>query len=116
GVLCRVMVEGGRPLMFIGLPLVADTSEFEFLRDNLREVFGQVAQAQGWSRADAAQPLSAGRPPRIDAEDPRTKVRGSSSSDRRQPRNTVDERRSYHRASCSPALSTWSRISARAVS
>ncbi|WP_396657726.1 aminotransferase class III-fold pyridoxal phosphate-dependent enzyme [Microbacterium sp.] len=60
GVLCRVMVEGGRPLMFIGLPLVADTSEFEFLRDNLRDVFGQVAEAQGWSRADVAQPVSAG--------------------------------------------------------
>lgn len=49
GVLCRVMVEGGRPLMFSGLPLVADTPEFEMLRDALREVFTLVSEENGWS-------------------------------------------------------------------
>lgn len=49
GVLCRVMIEGGRPLMYIGLPLVADTAEFEVLRSALREVFGMLADEQGWT-------------------------------------------------------------------
>lgn len=43
GLLCRVMVEGGRPLMFIGPPLVAGPEEFEFLRSTLAEVFSLVA-------------------------------------------------------------------------
>lgn len=56
GVLCRVMIEGGRPLMYIGLPLVADTAEFEVLRTALREVFGTLADEQGWT--SAAQELA----------------------------------------------------------
>ncbi|WP_344067800.1 aminotransferase class III-fold pyridoxal phosphate-dependent enzyme [Microbacterium sediminicola] len=52
GVLCRVMIEGGRPLMYIGLPLVADTSEFEVLAAALRGVFTDLAHTYGWFRAD----------------------------------------------------------------
>lgn len=62
GVLCRVMIEGGRPLMYIGLPLVADTAEFEVLRVALAEVFAQLATEQGWSLepvADAAAQILA---------------------------------------------------------
>jgi adenosylmethionine-8-amino-7-oxononanoate aminotransferase len=43
GLLCRVMVEGGRPLMYIGPPLVADHDEFETIRSTLADVFSLVS-------------------------------------------------------------------------
>ena len=46
GLLCRVMVESGRPLMFIGPPLVADHEEFELFRSTLAEVLSMVADEQ----------------------------------------------------------------------
>ena len=44
GLLCRVLVEGGRPLMYIGPPLIADHEEFETIRSVLSEVFGLVSE------------------------------------------------------------------------
>lgn len=59
GVLCRVMIEGGRPLMYIGLPLVADTAEFEVLRSSLSAVFTLLAEEEGWAVAGAEALASA---------------------------------------------------------